>query len=105
MATGWGTDTLLGIEDLTGSGFGDVLTGDGGPNAIVGGSGPDLLSGAAAGDVLIGADGDDQANGGDGLDACDAETEVACEADPVPARAPDGGWLASGGNRRLERPA
>lgn len=104
VVTGWGTDALLGIEDLTGSAFGDVLTGDGGPNAIVGGSGPDLLAGAAGDDLLIGANGTDQADGGDGLDTCDAETEVTCEADPASARAPDGGWLASEGNRRFERP-
>jgi Ca2+-binding RTX toxin-like protein len=104
VVTGWGTDALVAIEDLTGSAFGDVLTGDGGPNAIVGGSGPDLLAGAAGDDLLIGANGTDQADGGDGLDTCDAETEVTCEADPASARAPDGGWLASEGNRRFERP-
>lgn len=105
VVTGWGTDALVGIEDLTGSAFGDVLTGDGGPNAIVGGSGPDLLAGAAGDDLLIGANGTDKADRGDGLDTCDAETEAACEADPASARAPDGGWLASVGNRRPERPA
>src|SRR4029453_4896815 len=85
---GWGTDTLLGIEDLTGSAFGDLLTGDGGPNAIVGGSGPDLLAGSAGDDLLIGANGTDQADGGDGLDACEAETEGACGTDPASARPP-----------------
>jgi Ca2+-binding RTX toxin-like protein len=105
VATGWGIDTLLDIEDLTGSGFADVLTGEDGPNAIVGGSGPDLLDGSAGDDLLVGANGNDQADGGDGLDTCDAETELACEVDPVPPRARDGGWLASWGNRRVERPA
>jgi Ca2+-binding RTX toxin-like protein len=105
VVTGWGVDTLVGIEDLTGSSFADALTGDGGPNAIVGGSGPDLLAGAAGDDLLIGENGTDQADGGEGLDTCDAETEVACEADPPSARAPDGGWLASGEYQRLERPA
>jgi hypothetical protein len=95
VATGWGTDMLLDIEDLTGSGSADVLTGDDDPNAIGGGSGPDLLAGAAGDDILVGARGSDQADGGDGLDTCDAETEVACEADPPPPRARDGGWLAS----------
>src|SRR4029450_13653937 len=33
--TGWGTDTLLGIEDLTGSAFRDLLTGDGGHQGTV----------------------------------------------------------------------
>ena len=105
VTTGWGTDTLLGVEDLTGSGSADTLTGDDGPNAIVGGSGPDLLVGAAGDDLLVGAEGNDQVDGGDGLDTCDAETELACEVDPVPTRTRVGGWLASWGNRRVERPA
>ena len=90
-----GSDMLFDIEDLTGSASADVLTGDDGPNAIEGGGGPDLLAGAAGDDLLVGARGNDQADGGDGLDTCDAETEVACEADPAPPRARDGGWLAS----------
>ncbi|HET9250347.1 MAG TPA: calcium-binding protein, partial [Actinomycetota bacterium] len=98
VATGWGSDTLVAIEDLTGSGLGDHLTGDDGPNAIVGGSGPDVLAGAGASDVLIGAGGDDQADGGAGLDACDAETEVACETDPAGASSVSAGpgWCPGG---------
>lgn len=82
-ATGWGSDTLIDVENLTGSGLGDTLTGDGGPNTIVGGSGPDTLAGEGGDDVLVGGNGVDQADGGAGSDACQAETEVACEVDPA----------------------
>ncbi|MBC6981705.1 M10 family metallopeptidase [Caulobacter sp. 17J80-11] len=56
---GAGTDTLVSIENLTGSAFADVLRGDGGANALAGGGGDD---------VLEGGDGDDRLNGGAGLD-------------------------------------
>jgi Ca2+-binding RTX toxin-like protein len=82
-ATGWGSDTLTGIEDVLGTADSDVITGDAGPNAISGGSGADLLTGRAGDDVLVGNGGTDVADGGDGSDACDAETEVACESGPV----------------------
>jgi Ca2+-binding RTX toxin-like protein len=49
-ATGWGTDTLDGIEGVFGSGFGDVLTG------------------GAADDILWGQGGDDQIQGQGGDD-------------------------------------
>ncbi|HBR68800.1 MAG TPA: hypothetical protein DEA55_05425, partial [Rhodospirillaceae bacterium] len=38
---GAGIDTLLDIENLTGSGFNDTLTGNSGDNSIDGGSGND----------------------------------------------------------------
>lgn len=51
------TDTLSGIENLTGSAFADVLIGDALNN---------VLSGGAARDTLLGLDGDDTLIGGDG---------------------------------------
>jgi Ca2+-binding RTX toxin-like protein len=57
---GAGNDTLSGIENLTGSGFGDTLTGDAGINLLMGGAGDDSLDGNAGADTL---------NGGAGLDA------------------------------------
>lgn len=54
-----GTDTLTGIENLTGSASADSLTGDSGSNAIAGGAGIDDINGGAGGDVLIGGDGGD----------------------------------------------
>src|SRR3546814_20898083 len=38
-------DVLAGIENLVGSGFGDVLVGDGAANALSGGAGDDRLVG------------------------------------------------------------
>jgi Ca2+-binding RTX toxin-like protein len=61
-ATGDGTDTLTGIENLDGSGLNDTLTGDAGPNVLIGHEGTDTLDGA------------------DGTDTCDGESEVNCEA-------------------------
>jgi Ca2+-binding RTX toxin-like protein len=91
LATGWGTDILTGIEDLTGSAFADTLSGDDGPNEIDGGSGGDLLAGRGGDDVLLGGNGMDEADGGEGTDACEAETTVACE-DIPDAQRPSSGW-------------
>ncbi len=45
---GSGSETLLGIENLTGGAYADSLTGDGGANVLAGGAGNDSLSAAAA---------------------------------------------------------
>lgn len=47
-------DKLSSIENLTGSGFNDVLVGTGTANVLDGGGGNDILSGGAGADVLIG---------------------------------------------------
>lgn len=82
-ATGWGSDTLANLEDVTGSARADRLVGDTLANAIEGGSGRDVLVGRAGDDDLRGGDGTDRANGGEGADACDAERELNCESDPA----------------------
>jgi Ca2+-binding RTX toxin-like protein len=46
-------DTLLGIEDVRGSAFADVITGDGNANLLEGGGGDDTLHGGAGNDILI----------------------------------------------------
>jgi Ca2+-binding RTX toxin-like protein len=56
---GGGTDTLMGIENLAGSAFGDTLTGNTGNNVLAGGAGDDLL---------IGRSGNDTFDGGAGID-------------------------------------
>ena len=56
---GAGTDTLVSIEKLVGSGFGDVLTGDSGANALYGQGGNDVLTGGAGQDTLGGGVGND----------------------------------------------
>lgn len=54
---GAGGDTLVGIENLIGSAFSDVLTGDAKANAIDGGAGDDLLRGGDSSDTLKGGAG------------------------------------------------
>ncbi|MEY4980086.1 MAG: hypothetical protein RLZZ352_2356 [Pseudomonadota bacterium] len=56
---GSGTDTLLNIENLQGSGYNDVLTGNAGNNRLDGLAGNDTLDGKAGADTLIGGDGSD----------------------------------------------
>jgi Ca2+-binding RTX toxin-like protein len=60
QATGAGSDTLSGIENLTGSAFNDTLTGDSGANAIDGGAGNDLIDGGTGADSMIGGLGNDR---------------------------------------------
>lgn len=78
-------DVILGVEELKGSAFNDVLTGDAGANmlfgldgddniiggagndAIVGGAGNDILAGGTGDDVLAGESGDDYYMFGDGF--------------------------------------
>ena len=58
-------DTLMGIENLTGSrDHADRLTGDGGNNWLVGGGGDDTLDGGAGDDYLEGGFGADVVDGG-----------------------------------------
>jgi VCBS repeat-containing protein len=63
-----GKDTLVSIENVTGSAFNDTLTGNGLDNLIDGGSGNDKLNGGAGADHLIGGDGTDVLDGGLGGD-------------------------------------
>ena len=48
-----GTDTLLNIENLTGTTYGDTLTGNAGNNVLNGYGGADTLQGGAGNDTLI----------------------------------------------------
>ncbi len=61
-------DTLLGIENLTGSRFNDHLTGDDRNNRLIGDAGNDTLEGGKGDDVLDGGAGADWLDGGDGND-------------------------------------
>ncbi len=65
---GAGTDTLIGIENLTGSNFNDHLTGSNGNNVLTGGLGADVLIGGSGKDTLIGGAGADTMTGGAGND-------------------------------------
>ncbi|MGF7146562.1 Ca2+-binding RTX toxin-like protein [Sphingomonas zeicaulis] len=57
-----GSDTLTGIENVTGSGYDDQLTGDAGDNMLVGNGGNDLLAGGLGNDLLSGGAGTDTAS-------------------------------------------
>jgi probable HAF family extracellular repeat protein len=59
---GGGTDTLVGIEDLVGSAFDDMLIGNGGANRLMGGDGNDTLMGRGGDDTLDGGSGGDTAS-------------------------------------------
>lgn len=63
-----GSDTFIGIENLTGSANDDKLTGSALANALDGGDGADSLYGLAGDDKLTGGEGDDLINGGGGSD-------------------------------------
>jgi len=63
-----GSDTLLAIENVTGSAYDDVLTGNGHANTLSGGAGNDSIEGGAGNDVIDGAGGNDTLGGGDGDD-------------------------------------
>ena len=61
-------DTLLDIENVTGSAFNDVLTGDTGDNVLDGAGGNDTISGGEGNDRLIGGSNVNALIGGDGND-------------------------------------
>jgi hypothetical protein len=70
---GAGSDTLAGIEDLTGSAFNDVLTGSSAANSILGGDGND--------DIHVNDTGPDQAGCGNGTDTATADSQDTVDAD------------------------
>jgi hypothetical protein len=65
---GSGTDTLISIENLTGSNSADTLTGSSGANSLNGGTGNDTLAGGTGDDTLDGGTGADLLKGGLGND-------------------------------------
>jgi len=67
-ATGVGSDTMVQIDNLTGSTFNDTLTGSDANNQISGGAGNDTLNGLRGVDKLFGAGGNDTLHGGPGGD-------------------------------------
>ena len=79
-----GVDTLIEIENLTGSAFNDTLTGAAGENALSGGGGYDVLVGLGGNDALYGGTGAaNEMYGGEGDDTyyVDANDTVIEEAD------------------------
>ena len=73
LGTGIGVDaegdTLISIENVDGSDFGDKLSGNTGNNVLRGADGNDLLQGLQGADRLYGEDNDDRLVGGEGVDS------------------------------------
>lgn len=65
---GAGVDTLVNLENLTGSAFNDTLSGNAGANNIRGNNGNDVINGGAGDDIMDGGVGNDIVNGQDGND-------------------------------------
>lgn len=68
---GVGSDTVAGVENITGGRYADNLTGNGAANVIVGGGGNDTLVGAGGNDRLLGGSGNDVLRGDSGNDTVD----------------------------------
>ncbi|WP_234461617.1 beta strand repeat-containing protein [Stutzerimonas stutzeri] len=63
-----GTDTLLNIENIVGSGGADILVGSAGDNVIDGANGGDTIDGGAGNDTIYYDENDALVDGGDGTD-------------------------------------
>jgi Ca2+-binding RTX toxin-like protein len=74
---GSGFDTLVSIENVTGTNFNDTLTGNGTNNVLAGLGGNDQLLGGAGNDTLYGGSGNDVLNGGAGIDTANYSTATA----------------------------
>ena len=78
LATGTGTDafggsdSISGIDTVTGTSRADIILGDDDDNRLDGLSGNDSLDGRAADDTIFAGEGNDTALGGDGADYVDA---------------------------------
>ena len=71
-ATGEGSDTLAGVENIVGSNFADQLTGSAGNNTLNGAGDGDTLSGQGGADTLTGAAGNDTLDSRDGVEGNDS---------------------------------
>jgi Ca2+-binding RTX toxin-like protein len=95
-------DTYNSIENVTGTGFDDMLTGDAGANVLIGTAGNDTLEGGAGDDTLIGGNGGgtgatygaDVLNGGDGNDTVDYSRDAPFAAVTVNLATGIGGGIA-----------
>jgi hypothetical protein len=75
-ATGEGSDTFLGVENLLGSSKADTLIGSSTNNKLTGGGGPDTERGDAGNDTVIGSGGEDTLNGEAGNDTINSKDGV-----------------------------
>ncbi|WP_096787764.1 calcium-binding protein [Rhodobacter sp. CZR27] len=83
--TGDGRKILIGVENVTGGHYGDVITGnaannrlmgEGGADLLTGQGGTDTLSGGTGADTLVGGAGNDWLDGGDGDGSYDWATFI-----------------------------
>jgi probable HAF family extracellular repeat protein len=72
-ATGEGSDTFVGTENLLGSSKADALSGSGTDNKLTGGGANDTLKGGVGNDTVIGSGGADSLFGEDGNDAVNSK--------------------------------
>ncbi|MFO1329537.1 MAG: calcium-binding protein [Rubrivivax sp.] len=71
---GWGfTDTLSGVDNVTGSQLGDTIIGNAGVNVLSGNDGNDSISGGGANDNLTGGSGNDTLRGEAGGDSFNSD--------------------------------
>jgi Ca2+-binding RTX toxin-like protein len=82
-ATGDGTDRLVNVESVSGSGHDDDITGDGKANSLSGYDGNDRLSGGGGPDFLDGGVGSNALFGGPGKDYC-LQKGLSCESSGSP---------------------
>jgi RTX calcium-binding nonapeptide repeat (4 copies) len=75
-ATGEGSDTFLGVENLLGSSRADTLTGSTANNRLTGRGGNDTEHGGLGNDQVIGSAGADTLNGEDGDDTVNSQDSV-----------------------------
>jgi Ca2+-binding RTX toxin-like protein len=82
---GRGNDTLVSVEHLTGSSYGDTITGSATNNSIAAGGGNDTVLGGGGNDSINGGTGNDSISGGTGIDTCNGSTgtDVAVECETV----------------------
>jgi Ca2+-binding RTX toxin-like protein len=85
---GSGSDTLIGIENLTGSPNNDTLTGNSGANVLNGGAGNDTLDGGSGIDTMTGGDGSDTYYVRDVGDLVSETNAVPPPAEPTRSTAP-----------------
>ncbi|AHX62637.1 DUF4347 domain-containing protein [Aeromonas media] len=80
---GSGSDTLLNIENLTGSNYNDSLTGNSAANTLDGGAGNDMLDGGLGNDQLLGGAGNDTYVVDSTLDVISETSTTATDIDTV----------------------
>jgi len=91
-----GTDTISGVENLTGSAYGDNLTANDSVNVIDGGAGNDIITAGGGNDTITGGLGDDTIDGGSGSDIisyADAQSAVTVDLHAGTASGGDGNDL------------